>query len=107
MKNNFMPNPNNLNKPSQPFQKASQVITAIVIIFFVILIGGCVYYYCLVAESAISEVLGIDKAPTDKELLEQLKKDIKWVEEMERLPDLQEQLEKDAKELERLFEEWE
>ncbi|MBA7710284.1 hypothetical protein ES703_119224 [subsurface metagenome] len=85
MKNDFMLEKNNLNEPSQPFQKASQIITAVIVIFFVILIAGLAYYYSLTAELAILEV---DKAVTG--VFEQIEKDNKEIEEMERFNEWQE-----------------
>lgn len=99
MKNNFMLDPNSLNKFSQPSQKdiIRRIVTAAIAIFFVILIGGFIYYFCLTTELA---VLKVDKAVTG--VLEQLEKDNKEIEEIERFNEWQErQWNKEFRELQR------
>jgi len=87
MKNNFMLDPNGLNKFSQPSQKDKicRIVTASIIIFFVILIAGLIYYFRLTTELAVMEV---NKAVTD--VLEQQKKDNKEIEEMKKFNEWQE-----------------
>ena len=87
MKNNFMLDPNGLNKFSQPSQKdiICRIVTASIIIFFVILIAGLIYYFRLTTELAVMEV---NKAVTD--VLEQQKKDNKEIEEMKKFNEWQE-----------------
>ena len=87
MRNNFMPDPNSLNKFSRPSQKdiIRRIITTIIIILFVILITGLAYYFSLTTELAVMEV---DKAVTG--VLEQIEMDNKEIKEMERFNEWQE-----------------
>jgi len=82
MRNDFMLDPNGLNEPSQ---KTCRIVAATIAIFFVILIVGFIYYFCLVTEVAVMKV---DKAVTD--VLEQIEKDNKEIEEMKRFHEWQE-----------------
>lgn len=87
MGNNFMLDPNGLNKFSQPSRKdiICRIVTAFIIIFFVILIAGLVHQFYLTTELAVMEV---DKVVTG--VLEQIEKDNKEIEEMERFNEWQE-----------------
>lgn len=87
MRNDFMLDPNSLNKFSQPSQKdiTCRIVTASIIIFFVILIAGLIHYFYLTTELAVMEV---NKAVTD--ILEQQKKDNKELEDTRRFNEWQE-----------------
>ncbi len=85
MKNDFMLKPKDLNMLSLPSQITYRIVTAVIVIFFVILIGGLIHYSYLTVELAVLEV---DKAVTD--VLEQIEKDNKEIEEMERFHEWQE-----------------